>query len=144
MGKFGAGGDEPATDGDRRKLMQKTDPKEPKEVRMGCNGLFVSIVACLTSQPLLVKYYGYSNHFWATPCRQHLEMLTYMLALVVVVRLTRHRPTRCLTLHGLGMLRAGARVARAATPDLVTLKPIPVSNRLTCIDPIKPASHCEH
>jgi hypothetical protein len=34
MGKFGAGGDEPATDGDRRKLMQKTDPKEPKEVRM--------------------------------------------------------------------------------------------------------------
>jgi hypothetical protein len=35
MGKFSAGGDEPATDGDRRRLMQKTDPKEPKEVRMG-------------------------------------------------------------------------------------------------------------
>jgi hypothetical protein len=32
MGKFGAGGDEPATDGDRRKLMQKTEPKAPLKV----------------------------------------------------------------------------------------------------------------
>lgn len=36
MEKFGGGGDEPATDGDRRKLMQKTDPKSPVKVLTAC------------------------------------------------------------------------------------------------------------